>query len=99
MKFSQKATVTGIKKAKGEFEGTSYDSTTIFIQTDLDDRSGNAVGKATTAHKLGSSAEFDKFKSWHYPADVDAEFEMVTSGKDTKLALVSIKLVAHAKAQ
>lgn len=91
MKFNNVVTVTGAKKSVGEFEGKKFDSTTVFLQTDLQDRDGSGVGTATTSHKIGtSSAEFVRFANLKFPFQADAEFEMVTTGKEPKMVLVSL---------
>jgi hypothetical protein len=94
MKFSNEVTLTGIKKSKGEFEGVAYDSTTFFILTDLDDRSGNGVGAATVSYKYGTSSEFDKYLDWVFPCQVRADFEVITSGKASQTVLLGVKLIS-----
>lgn len=84
-------TVTGIKRSKGNFEGTAYDSTKFYIATDLDDSKGNSKGAATTEYSMGLSDEYDKWSHLTFPFVAVAEMEIVTSGKVTKIALVALK--------
>lgn len=83
--------VTGIKRSKGNFEGTSYDSTKFYIQTDLDDSKGNSKGMASTEYSMGLSDEYDKYSHLPFPFQAMVEMEVVTSGKVTKIALLSVK--------
>lgn len=90
--------VTGIKRSKGNFEGTAYDSTKFYIQTDLDDSKGNSKGMASTEYSMGLSDEYDKFSHLSFPFTAIAEMELVTSGKVTKISLLSVKPKALAQA-
>lgn len=89
--IKQKVRVTGVKRARGEFEGTKYDSTKFFVETDLDDRTGNAKGTATTEYTMGTFDEYAKFENLSYPFDAEAELEIVTTGKGSKIVLASLK--------
>lgn len=90
-------TVTGIKRSKGNYEGVDYDSTKFYIATDLDDSKGNSKGSATTEYTMGKSDEFDKWSHMTFPFVGVAEMEIVTSGKVTKIALISLKPKALAQ--
>lgn len=83
--------VTGIKRSKGNYEGVDYDSTKFYISTDLDDSKGNSKGTATTEYSMGKSDEYDKWSHLTFPFAAVAEMEIVTSGKATKISLVSLK--------
>jgi hypothetical protein len=92
MKFTSQAKVTGMKRSKGTMEsGQSFDSTKVYIETDLDDSKGNAVGVATVEYGFGLSDEFEKYKHLPYPCVCELGFEIVTSGKVQKTQLISIK--------
>lgn len=90
MKFKSEVNVTGIKRAKGDFEGTAYDSTTIYIEVGMDETQGNARGMATQDFKIGTSAEYDKFVSIPLPFKAMAEFELTTNGKTQRQRVVSL---------
>lgn len=94
MEFKSEVTVTGIKRSKGEFEGNKYDSTKFYIETGLDDRSGNAKGAACSEYSMGDSSEFSKYEHLPYPFKGVATFAQVTTGKATKIVLVDLKPVA-----
>lgn len=93
MKFTNLVTVTGMKRSKGEYEGNPYDSTKFYIESDLDSSKGNACGRATSDFTIGTSAEYDKYPHTPdaFPYQADADFELVTSGKETKLQLVGLR--------
>lgn len=91
MEFKQEVTVTGIKQFKGEVEGKAYDSFKVFVQVALDDSRGTAKGFATEEFNAGLSAEFDRWKHLPFPIVADATFQMVTSGKATKMQIVDVK--------
>lgn len=82
MEMVVKAKVTGVKRFKGNIEGTDYDSTTIFVETDLDDGAGNARGTATQSFRFGDSTEFDRLQSVPLPFDAQIKMRQVTNGKN-----------------
>ena len=98
MQFKQKVVVSGMKRSKGDFEGQAFDSTKFYIETDLDDRSGNALGKATSEYAFGKSDEFEKYKHLQFPFEAEATLELMTTGKVTKVALLDLAPVAVKKA-
>lgn len=98
MKFTSRITVQGIKGSKGQLEsGQTYDSTKIYVQTDLDDSKGMGKGFATVEYNFGTSDEYHKFKHLRFPIDCDAELEIVTNGKTQKTQIVSLRPVELTK--
>lgn len=97
MKINQAMTITGMKSSKGDFEGTSYDSTKVYAMTNMDETKGNAKGFATVEYGFGKSDEYDKFKDLAFPFKADCELDFVTSGKAQKMILTAIKPTAAAK--
>lgn len=98
MEFKQEVTVTGIKSFKGEIDGKKFDSFKVFVQVSLDESKGTAKGFATEEFNAGESSEFDKWKHLPFPLLADATFQMVTSGKVTKMQIVSVEPRKVAKA-
>ena len=98
MQFKANVKVTGMKRAKGEFEGTAYDSTTVFMEVDMDESKGNAKGKAGQDYKIGLSTEYDKYASQNFPFNAEALFEIVTTGKQTVQRILSLTPLVAAKA-
>jgi hypothetical protein len=97
MKFKQTLTITGMKASKGEFEGTSFDSTKVYAMTDMDESKGNAKGFATVEYGFAKADEFEKFKALKFPFQAECEMEFVTSGKAQKMMLHSVTPIAPAK--
>lgn len=98
MKFTNDVFVTGIKQFKGEVDGKSYDSFKVFVQIQLDESKGTAKGYATEEFNAGTSAEFDKWKHLPFPVKAQADFEMVTTGKLSKMLIVSVRPISKAVA-
>jgi hypothetical protein len=100
MKFTSRITVQGIKGSKGTLEDkTPYDSTKLYVTTDLDDTKGMGKGTATAEYSFGTSEEYHKYKHLPFPIDCDAELEIVTNGKTQKTQIVSLKPIEITKAQ
>ena len=98
MKIKTQLKILGMKASKGQLEsGQSYDSTKVYVLTDLDESKGNAKGCSTQEYNYGESVNFESFKSLAFPFDADAEIEMVSNGRTTKAVIVSLKPVSHAK--
>jgi hypothetical protein len=98
MRFQSEVIVRGIKRSKGEMDGVKYDSTKFYIDTDLDDRTGNAKGIATTEYSLGTSDEYGKYAHLTFPFKGLGHFAQVTTGKVTKIVLEELVPVSNAKA-
>jgi len=105
MKFlNQRVTVTGSFPSKGVLEsGAPYDSTKVFVLTDLDDSKG--VGTATVEYKWGTSENYQKIASFikaacdaGKPALFDADLEVTTNGKTQRTQVVDLRPVASVKA-
>lgn len=94
MEFTTRAEVSGMKKFKDTVEGKEYDTTKLFIKTDLDSSQGNAMGFATVEYQFNDSGEFDKLKHLPFPFEADITIELVTTGKVQKQRVKSIKPLA-----
>jgi len=97
MRFESECVVRGAKRSKGEMEGVKYDSTKFYIETDLDDRTGNAKGTATTEYSMGTSEEYLKYEKLPFPFKAKGVFAQVTTGKVTKIVLEELKPIAGVK--
>lgn len=83
-----------MKASKGSMDnGTTFDSTKVYTETQLDESKGNAKGFAVGEFTLGTSAEFDKYKHLPFPFDAVAEFEIVSNGKTQKTLMHALKPV------
>lgn len=90
MKFQNEVTVVGAKASKGEYEGTSYDSTKVYILVSMDASKGMGAGMAAAEYTIGTSDAFRAFKDRNYPFQAVADFEIVTNGKNVKQVLHGI---------
>lgn len=91
MQFQSQIVVIGIKRSKGEFEGTSYDSTKVYTSTVLDASKGDAVGHAGSEYTWGKSDNFNKLATLKFPVQCEATFEQVSTGKALKMVLIDLK--------
>ena len=99
MEMTMRGKITGAKFFKGEVEGSDYDSTTIYVETDLDDGSETAKGRASQAFKWGKSEEFHKIKHLPFPFEAEILLRQVTNGKNgLKTVVVGLKPTAQVKA-
>ncbi len=99
MRFQAQVNVVGIKRSKGEMEGVKYDSTKFYIETDLDDRTGNAKGKATVEYSMGTSDVYAQYEKLPFPFVAQGSFAQVTTGKVMKVVLEELKPLRSAPAQ
>lgn len=98
MQFKLQIVVTGAKRSKGDFDGTSYDSTKIYTATDLDSSKGDAVGQAGSEYTWGLSDNFNKVASLPFPFQAEATMEIVTNGKTQKTIMLDLKPVSSQQA-
>ena len=91
MKFTSQVKVLGMRKFNDEIEGKSYNFTKVFVETDLDDSSGNAIGFASSEYPIGDASEFEKYKHLPYPFMADATIEIVTNGKIQKQRMTNLR--------
>lgn len=104
MKFTNRVTITGALPSKGILEsGVPYDSTKVFVETDLDDSKG--IGTATVEYKWGTSENYQKIahvlkaaRASGKPALFDADLEIVTNGKTQRTQVLELRPVAAVKA-
>ena len=94
MNFNTRSIVTGMKGSKGKLEsGQEYDSTKIYVQTELDDSKSLGKGFATVEYGFGTSEEYHKYKHLPFPLECDAELEIVTNGKTQKTQILFLRPV------
>ena len=87
----QKVIVTGAKASKGEMNGRPYDSTKIYVQTMMDPTKGTMIGTATEEYNWGLSENYEKIKSLKFPIEANVDFEIVTSGKNSKTIVMDVQ--------
>jgi len=89
MRFKTTVKVIGMKKSVGEFEGTKYDNTRIFVEQALDSTKGDAVGCAVERYEIGTSTAFEQYSKLNFPHQAELEMEIVTTGKVSKTVVRS----------
>lgn len=83
--------ITGMKKFKGEIEGREFDSTTVFVETRMDERNGNRRGVCTMDFSAGSSSVYDRLAVIPLPAEFEVEWNTVSNGKRSQQIIVDIR--------
>lgn len=104
MKMQSQVVCTAIESAKGEMEGTPYDSTKFHLQVDLGKKSnGKTMGCVSRPYKFGDSTEIEKWAHLdaHFASGksvlCDCQFDVVAgSGNESKLVLLAIQPAAQA---
>lgn len=101
MKFTSTIKVTGMKFSKGTMDnGQAFDSTKVFVETQLDASKDTAMGTACAEYGLGKAEEYQKYKhlAGALPFMAVAEMEIVTNGKTQKTIILAMTPVDGAKA-
>lgn len=84
MQVKAQLLVVGAKSFKGDVEGKSYDSTTLFVLMDLSERSGTSVGQNVVEMKFGKSDEFEKLKHLPFPVNAELALNLTTKGYEVE---------------
>lgn len=82
--------INGMRKFNDVIEGNSHNFTKFFIREDLDGSKGNAKGASDSEYAFGDATEYDKWPD-SFPMAAIAEFQVVTTGKISKLSIVSLR--------
>lgn len=93
MKYQARLTVYGMKASKGDYEGVEFDSTKLYTLMPMDEAKGNAKGQAAAEFNIGDSGAFDSFKHLPFPFEADVEIEVVTTGKQVRQLVRSVRPV------
>lgn len=83
--------ITGMKKFKGDVDGKTYDSTTVYVETRMDDRRSNRRGHCTMDFNAGPSEVYDRLQSIGLPSDFEVEWDTVTNGNNVQQIIVDIQ--------
>ncbi len=75
-----KCVITGIKRFNGEVEGTRYDYTKVYVETDMNEGE-NSKGTASAEYRIGDSAEYDRFAHHVFPLEAECDITITTNGK------------------
>ncbi|MGR2663166.1 hypothetical protein ACUXVY_16405 [Chromobacterium haemolyticum] len=91
MQFESNLKIIGAKRFKDTVDGTLYDTTKLFVEVQLNDQNGNAVGSAASEMQWGTSDNFVKIQHLSYPFVAKCTLEMVTNGKTTKTVVLNVQ--------
>ena len=72
--------VLGCKGFKGEVEGVSYDSSTLYVVLPVSKRAGTEAGFNVKEVKFGKEEEFQKLKGLPFPIMAELDLEVNTKG-------------------
>lgn len=95
--FKAQGEILGVKKFKGDIDGTLYDQCKVLIATPLDVSNGNALGLSVSEYRFGTSENFDRFLNLEFPIKADLLLEMTTNGKTQKMNLLDLQFQAKPK--
>ncbi|PRP71050.1 hypothetical protein BUE93_08840 [Chromobacterium amazonense] len=95
MQFQTQLKILGAKKFRDTVDGVLYDNTKLFVEVNLNDNNGNAVGSASSEMQWGTSENFAKIASLQFPFLANCEMEMVTNGKTTKTVINDVRPVTN----
>lgn len=82
MRFKNTFQVLGCKGFKGTVEGTSYDSTTLYVVMDVSEKNGTEAGFNVSNMKFGKESEFQKLKGLPFPIMAELDIELTTKGPE-----------------
>jgi hypothetical protein len=82
MRFKNTFQVLGCKGFKGTVEGTSYDSTTLYVVMDVSEKNGTEAGFNVSSMKFGKESEFQKLKGLPFPVMAELDIELTTKGPE-----------------
>lgn len=91
MSYTTRELILGAKSFKGMIEGRNFDSTTIYVQTRMDDSQGTAKGFAGASYQWGGAENFERIKHLPFPFEAELTMETVTSGNKQKQICTGFK--------
>lgn len=81
MDYKAQVIVSGAKRINDTIDGKKYDSTTLFVQIDLDESTGNAKGQSTQPFAWGASDNFARIAHLPMPFSAEVTIRNVTNGR------------------
>jgi len=78
--MEQRVQVLGCKGFKGDVEGVTYDSTTLYVVLPVSKRAGTEAGYNVKEVKFGKEEEFQKMKGLPFPIVAELDLEINTKG-------------------
>ena len=86
--FTLQGEIVGVKRFKGNIDGSDIDQCKVLVLTPMDASSGNAIGSSVSEYRFGGSDNFERFKDFSFPFLADLFIEMTTNGKTQKIEFV-----------
>lgn len=89
MQFESNVVVTAFKASKGEMNGKPYDSTKVYIETQMlaGERS---KGSISTEYTWGTASNYDSIEHLDPPFKAKAVMQQVSNGRDVKTILINL---------
>lgn len=89
MQFTSDVVVTAYKASKGDFNGKPFDSTKVYVETQM--QSGErSRGIVPTEYTWGQSNNYDRIEHIEPPFKAKGIFMQVNNGRDSKTILVDL---------
>ena len=88
-----KAQVVGVRRGKGDFEGTAYDYCKVCVLLPQDETGGNAVGFGSAEYALGKSDQFARFRDWKFPVLCEIDVVTVVSNGEARQVCSDVRPV------
>lgn len=89
MLLTSDVVVTGSKASKGDFNGKPFDSTKVYVQTEMQ-AGERSSGTVSTEYTWGTSDNYPKIEKLNYPFKAKAVLQIVSNGRDSKTILVNL---------
>ena len=89
MQFTSDVVVTGAKASKGEYQGKPFDSSKVYVVTDMQ-AGERSSGTVSTEYTWGTSANYDRIEKLSYPFRAKATMQIVSNGRESKTILVDL---------
>lgn len=89
MLLNSDVVVTGSKASKGDFNGKPFDSTKVYVQTDMQ-AGERSSGTVSAEYTWGTSANYDRIEKLSYPFKAKAVMQIVSNGRESKTILVDL---------
>ena len=89
MLLTSDVVVTGSKASKGDFNGKPFDSTKVYVETEMQ-AGERSSGTVSTEYTWGTSDNYPKIEKLKYPFKAKAVLQIVSNGRDSKTILVDL---------
>jgi len=87
------AQAVGVRRGKGEFEGTAYDYTKLTVLLPQDVSKGDAAGFGAVEYQVGKSDRYKAFEGWSWPVAVELDMVTVSKGGVARQVISDVRRV------